>query len=118
MNEAPKNLGRFLREARQRKQLTLRAVESTTAISNAYLSQLESGRIRQPSPTLLHKLSEIYGISYADAMRHAGYPVPGDERSGEAPRPLARFGEITSEEEAALGEYLDFLRSKQRRGPR
>lgn len=118
MNEASKNLGRFLREARQRKQLTLRAVESATAISNAYLSQLESGRIRQPSPTLLHKLSELYGVSYADAMRHAGYPVPGDDHSSETPRPLARFGEITPEEEVALSEYLDFLRSKERRGPR
>lgn len=119
MQTTPQKLGQFLKDARQRKNLTLRAVESATEISNAYLSQLESGRIQQPSPMVLYKLSKLYGISYADTMRYAGYPVPGEqERDSELRRPLARFGEITEEEEAALSEYLEFLRAKQNRRSR
>jgi HTH-type transcriptional regulator, competence development regulator len=60
--------------------LTLRAVEQATEVSNAYLSQLESGKIKQPSPIVLYKLSQLYGVSYADAMRFAGYPLPDNSK--------------------------------------
>jgi transcriptional regulator with XRE-family HTH domain len=40
--------------------LTLRAVERATGVSNANLSQLESGKIRQPSPLVLHNLEKRY----------------------------------------------------------
>jgi len=77
-----------LRTARERKGLTLRAVEQATEVSNAYLSQLESGKIKQPSPIVLHKLSQLYGISYADAMRFAGYPLPNEDIREECSDPL------------------------------
>ena len=43
------NYGEFLKSARKAKRLTLREVEQKTGISNAYLSQLESGKVKQPS---------------------------------------------------------------------
>src|SRR5215471_10580016 len=104
-------LGEYLKTARESRRLTLRAVEGATGISNAYLSQLEGGKVREPSPQILFKLSKVYGVSYAEAMRVAGYPIP------EAPsrQPLARYGEITPEEEEELSRYLEFLRQPQRR---
>jgi transcriptional regulator with XRE-family HTH domain len=113
---ATETLSRFLRLARERHSLSLRSVEEQTGVSNAYLSQLEHGRIRQPSPVILHKLSELYGISYADVMRLAGYPFPGSRERDEKPQALARFGDVTPDEERALMEYLEFLRT--RRGQR
>src|SRR5262249_13878096 len=99
------------------KDLTLRAVEEATEISNAYLSQLESGKIQKPSPAVLHKLCELYALSYATAMRHAGYPVPGENAHPASSPPLAaRLGQTTPEEEEALVEYLEFLRSRRKRG--
>jgi transcriptional regulator with XRE-family HTH domain len=89
-------LSHFLRTARERKGLTLRAVEQATEVSNAYLSQLESGKIKQPSPIVLHKLTQLYGVSYADAMRFAGYPVPGEnEREERAERMSSPFSDLT-----------------------
>ena len=44
------HLGTYLKHARMTSGLTLRAVERETGISNGYLSQLESGRVRRPSP--------------------------------------------------------------------
>ncbi len=116
MKKQNHTLGDVLQAARERKGLTLRAVEKTTGISNAYLSQLESGKIQSPSPVNLHKLSEIYGLSYADVLELAGYPVPSD---GEPQAPgsglKARLGPVTKEEEDALVEYLEFMRSRKTR---
>jgi HTH-type transcriptional regulator, competence development regulator len=117
MGDIRKHLSHFLRTARERKGLTLRAVEQATEVSNAYLSQLESGKIKQPSPVVLHKLSQLYGVSYADAMRFAGYPVPGEkEREERAARMSGPFADLTEEEEDELAEYLSFIRARRRRG--
>lgn len=117
MKDRRQDLSYFLRTARERKSLTLRAVEQATGVSNAYLSQIESGKIKQPSPVVLHKLTQLYGISYADAMRFAGYPVPGEnKREQRAARMSGPFADLTEEEEAELTEYLAFIRTRRRRG--
>src|SRR5215813_3923668 len=69
-------LGELLADARARRKLTLRAVQEAIGISNAYLSQLETGKVQSPSPVVLHKLSELYGLPYATVMEVAGYPLP------------------------------------------
>ncbi len=119
MEQKRNSLGQFLQTAREQKGLTLRAVEKATGISNAYLSQLESGKIQQPSPKNLHKLSELYQVSYIDIMRLAGYPVP-EESGKETPnaRLVSRIGPISKKEEDELVEYLEFMRSKRRQGRR
>lgn len=109
-------LGRFLQHARETKKQSLRAVEKAVGVSNAYLSQLESGKIKQPSPSILHKLAELYEVSYSEIMMLAGYPVPEqttDETSQS--RFSSRIGPVTSDEESALIEYLAFLRSRSQR---
>ncbi len=104
----------LLVEGRTRKNLSLRAVEQATGISNAYLSQLESGKVREPSPNILHRLSELYGVPYESLLEAAGYPVPGSGRRPGGGRLAARLGPTTSAENDALAEYLAFLRSKSR----
>lgn len=105
-----------MRTAREQQHLSLRAVENQTGISNAYLSQIESDKIKQPSPNILYKLCEVYNLSYSDVMELAGYPVPGDQSSDqEGMTPTFSLGPITEEEQEALTEYLAFLRSKKSR---
>lgn len=119
MSQKLSNLGSFLASARQHQKLTLRAVESETGISNAYLSQLETGKIRSPSPVMLRKLSDLYSIPYATVLELAGYPVP---ESGKLDTSLtdvaARLGPVTSEEADELADYLKYLRSKQNKRKR
>jgi HTH-type transcriptional regulator, competence development regulator len=106
-------LGQLLADARRRRKLTLRAVQESAGISNAYLSQLETGKVGAPSPVVLHKLSELYGLSYATVMQEAGYPIPKEFRETDSAIRLAtRVGNTTREEEDALVEYLMFLRSR------
>ena len=111
MNET---LGNYLKEVRNQKRLTLRAVEEKTAISNAYLSQLENDKISSPSPTVLHKLAECYSISYERLMKLTGYPI-NEERQ----KPVFRSStddvdDLTPEEKEKVVEYIQFLKSRRR----
>jgi transcriptional regulator with XRE-family HTH domain len=119
MTDSTDRLGTLLADARKRKRLTLRAVQDAIGISNAYLSQLETGKVQSPSPIVLHKLSELYGIPYATVMQEAGYPLPETVKETDSgTRLAARVGETTQEEEDALVDYIRFLRSRNQRRDR
>jgi HTH-type transcriptional regulator, competence development regulator len=112
-------LGELLADARRRSKMTLRAVQDKIGISNAYLSQLETGKVQSPSPVVLHKLSELYELPYAAVMEAAGYPLPKNVKANEpGTRLAARIGSITTEEEDAIVEYLRFIRSQRNRRDR
>jgi HTH-type transcriptional regulator, competence development regulator len=115
INPNTKSLGAGLREARELKNLTLRAVEQAVGISNAYLSQLENDKIKKPSPFFLHKLAKLYELSYERLMAAAGYA--GDASTDASPRSFVEgrlFNEklITPEEGEELVKFLGYLRSK------
>jgi transcriptional regulator with XRE-family HTH domain len=121
-SQRSETLGAFLRRARDASGLTLRAVEKETGISNPYLSQLEGDKIKRPSPNLLHKICELYNVSYKDSMELAGYPTAQIAQQDHPPagrnRVADRIGAVTSAEEDALVEYLAFLRSRRKKGSR
>jgi HTH-type transcriptional regulator, competence development regulator len=106
-------LGGVLRLRREELGFSLRQVEDKTGISNAYLSQVENHKITQPSPSVLQKLAELYGISYSRLMGLAGHPaVDGRGRKPVFFRTSSGLKEITREEERELLDYLRFLRMK------
>jgi transcriptional regulator with XRE-family HTH domain len=108
-------LGSLLADLRAAKAFSLREVEDATghAVSNAYLSQLEKGKIRKPSPNVLHHLAAVYGVPYEALMEKAGYLLPQSPAAGRRRR-LAAFAidDLTAEEEEELLKYLAFLRSR------
>ena len=114
MNRDLESLATLLRESRDRLGLTLRAVEEKSGISNAYLSQLEGAKIKQPSPQILHKLCTLYECSYATVLEMAGHPLPASAKAPINARFVARLGKTTPDEESSLLEYLQFLRSRKR----
>jgi HTH-type transcriptional regulator, competence development regulator len=119
MSQELNKLGSFLAATRQHLQLTLRAVEAQTGISNAYLSQLETGKIRSPSPVILQKLSDLYGIPYTTVLELAEYPVPESGKLDSSLTDIAsRLGPVTSDEADELANYLKYLRSKQNKRKR
>ena len=97
--------------------MTLRQVEQITnkEVSNAYLSQIENDRIKQPSPNVLYALAEIYKIDYEKLMEMARHITPTKGRAeGQKHGRLATFAEhnLTPEEEAELIEYLKWIRTR------
>src|SRR6266568_6282619 len=116
MSELTTTLGDELRRIRELHKLTLRAVENLTGISNAYLSQLETGKVEKPSPNFLYKLAELYKIPYEQLMEKAGYIAR--QRKGQAKNrslvgaALATIDDLTPQEEEELVKYLEFIRSR------
>ena len=107
-------LGEALRQMRTAQGLKLRDVEKAAGVSNAYLSQIETGKIDKPSPNILYKLAELYGASYDALMELAGYV---SRRETEKPRlltgaALSAIEDLTPDEEAELMKYIAFLRSR------
>lgn len=113
------NLGPFIKKARLDRNMSLRDVERATGkeVSNAYLSQLEGGKITKPSPHILYALSSALGVAYESLMERAGYIVPtGDREEGAMHGRAATFSidNLSAEEENALLDYLNYIRSKRR----
>jgi transcriptional regulator with XRE-family HTH domain len=111
------SLGDYLKAVRVGLDMTLRDVERATnkEVSNAYLSQLETGKIENPSPHVLYELAQVYKVSYENLMQRAGYIVPSKARTGAGRHGRAAtfaIDNLSAEEERALLEYLAFYRSK------
>lgn len=110
-------LGIHLAAIRSDRKLTLRQVEEATGkeVSNAYLSQIENGKVSAPSPHVLHALAELYKADYTHLMELAGYlRAPEQHALGERHGRAATFAEIslTDDEEAELLRFLKFLRAQ------
>lgn len=113
-----KNLGPWLRGNRKAVGLTLRAVQDRTGgrVKNGYLSQIESGDIKSPSPTVLHELAAVYGLDYGEVLRKAGHPVPDPAAPATygaiAGLPAAALTDLNEDEKSQLLEFVAFLKSR------
>jgi DNA-binding XRE family transcriptional regulator len=63
-------LGHRLKLAREELEFSTRDVERVTGISNSYLSQLETGKIKEPSFRVMMKLIKLYNLeaNYFDGL--------------------------------------------------
>ncbi len=132
-------LGAYLKAVRNALGMTLRDVESRTdkAITNGYLSQIEKGMIKQPSPNVLWQLGRVYQLEYFDLLRRAGHHLPAPEHvtkgtgaphtggqrargsAGKEGRPIGlpkgAMDDLTEDEEQELLEYLALIRRRRAR---
>jgi transcriptional regulator with XRE-family HTH domain len=106
--------------------MTLREVEEASGqnVSNAYLSQLETGRVKSPSPSVLRELATVYAprlprngrvsCSYDHMMELAGHGRPDLKPPAKRTSRLAQFAreELTPAEEEELLKYLAFIRMR------
>jgi HTH-type transcriptional regulator, competence development regulator len=106
-------IGPLLKRTRQVRALSASDVARAAGISAAYLSKLERDSVKKPSPPVLHQLSEVLAVPYAELMRASGYPVPGESLM---PRSdtigAALFADITEDERDELLEYLAWYRTR------
>jgi transcriptional regulator with XRE-family HTH domain len=110
MEEEKPTLGSVLRAKREAVRFTLRTVEEVTGVSNAYLSQLENGKVLKPSANILLKLSELYKIDFRYLLSLAGI-VENEQEQGKSFNELVFSKEVLTKEEAdELSQYLKFIR--------
>lgn len=74
---------KWIIERRKALKLTLREVEEATKISNAYLSQLENGKIKKPSFQTIKTLTDYYNTFKVEPDK-AKCPVCRSENITEA----------------------------------
>lgn len=111
--------GLYLASLRAKLDMSLRAVEEATdkEVSNAYLSQLEKGKIEKPSPDILYSLSEAYGVSYEGLMERAGYLGHKKKRADNEKHGMAAtfaIDNLSKEEEEVLLDYLNYIRTRKK----
>lgn len=108
-------LGQELSRLRSLRGWTLREVEEKTRkkVSNSYLYQLEKDNVKEPSPHILYELSVVYGASYPDLMKLAGFIVPS---SAGAAHPSVAFNalDLTEQEREEVMDFIEFLRRKKK----
>lgn len=123
--EKSAKLGSLLRQTRELRNISVRRTAEKLGISSTYLGQLEADAVKEPSPHILHRFAELFGVSYADLMRAAGYVPPrGDDPAVEATASrhpldaaLHTTAPLSEAEREALSEYLAWYRSRHGRPP-
>lgn len=103
-------LGEYLREQRQILGLTLRETALRTGeegLSRSYLSQVETGKIRRPSPETLSLLVTAYQADYGELLRKAGYGGVSPEQ-GPSWLP-ADTSQLDPEEQRTAAQYIEYL---------
>lgn len=119
-NTSKLSLGKYLASIRTDREMSLREVEEATRkqVSNAYLSQIETEKIKQPSPNILHALAELYAIDFENLMQLAGYITSAKRADTERHGRVATFAEhnLTADEEAEMIRYLKFMRDRKKPG--
>jgi len=109
------SIGGTLRQAREVRELSAVDAARAAGISPAYLSKLENGAVKRPSPHVLHQLSEALAVPYDELMRLSGYRVPGESNgNGGGTIGAALFADLTDDERDELLEYLAWYRARKR----
>lgn len=113
-------LGEELKRLRTVKRASLRNVEEAVKISNAYLSQLERGEVKQPSPHWLYKLAEYYNVPYESLMAAAGYideqKLAGTKRPLSTLERLLMSANLNPDEESEVRNFVEYVTSRRKKG--
>jgi len=112
-----RTIGSRLKEVRDSKSMTLRQVEESTGISNAYLSQLENDKIKSPSANVLYKLASLYKVSLNDLLSETDVVskqqvAENNKISDWSKRIAFSAGDLTEIQKKEVLNYIQYLKSK------
>jgi transcriptional regulator with XRE-family HTH domain len=104
------SFGAYLRRIRKSRGLSLKQVETSAGVSNAYISQIETGRRKPPHPDILRRLARVYEVSVQDLMVKAGY-LDAESEMGITPNKInAAFDHAVSDPRLQFGTRLKGVR--------
>ncbi|MGH9511435.1 MAG: helix-turn-helix domain-containing protein [Terriglobales bacterium] len=115
-NDVPA-VGHVLRRAREHRELGLREVERLIGRSSAYLSQVERGLIRQPDPSVLSELAELYKLDFLTLAKWAGWTdrlEESPEGRSSANLLVRRVLELNETQRAEVFNFIEKLLREQR----
>ena len=112
--ESQPSLGQAIKEARNAKALSLRGLEDLTGIPNAHLSQIENGKIEQPSMARLFVIARALDLEYSSLLKLAGHA--GAKTSGAKGVPGISFRgseDLTPEEADEVQQFITLIKGRQ-----
>ena len=96
--------GEFLKELRERKGVTLKQVHEGTGMSDAYISQMETGaRRRLPAPAKLKALADYFNVTIKELLEKAGYVESGPIEVSLEEKINKAFAHVTSDPDFKFG---------------
>jgi transcriptional regulator with XRE-family HTH domain len=112
-----RELGKFLRAARERRGLGIRALESSSGVNGSSIVSLERGDILAPQPDTLRSIAASLDLAVSDLFTVAGW-LPADELPTLRPYLRAKYRELDERSIGDLEAYADRITRKHGgRGP-
>jgi len=111
MKQQVPDLGKFIRQQRERSAMSLRKLADVAGISNPYLSQIERG-IRKPSAEILKSLARALSISAESLYVRAGL-LEGVERPTVVDAVAADHDLSEGQKQALMQIYQSFVQENQ-----
>ena len=105
----PLGVGSFIREQRERAEISIRKLAELADVSNPYLSQIERG-LRKPSAAVLQQVANALRISVETLYVRAGILPDGDRGTSTVSEAIEHDPDLTPEQKSALlNVYESFL---------
>ena len=101
------SLGEYIAAKRKEKGWSQRDLATASNISNAEISRLESGKRKEPSPSVLKEIAKALGVPFEELLEkgrefvaaRSDQPIPDD---------------LTEEELAEVKKFIDYIISKRK----
>lgn len=108
------SFAKWLKKRRIELDLSQGQLATYSGLSDAFISQIETGVRGTPKPETLKKLVGPLKVSYEEIMQAAGY-LPSDGEVVEAHELAPDVEGLTEEELQDVRDYIAFLKNKQKR---
>lgn len=107
--QTPVTLGEYIRQEREKRNMSARQLSTALRMHPSYISRVEAGLFKQPSPEKLHRIAEYLNLSYSNLCALAHYQVPGLPGF---PGYLRLKYDMSDEDARRLIEYFELLRAQ------
>ena len=112
------NLGEYIAEKRKERGMSQRDLATASNVSNAEISRLESGKRKEPSPSVLKEIAKALAIPYQELLQAAGILDESLVEKGKefiASRSDQTIpADLTEEELEEVKKFIDFILSKRK----
>ncbi|WP_298595155.1 helix-turn-helix transcriptional regulator [uncultured Mitsuokella sp.] len=112
------NLGEYISQKRKEKGWSQRELAAASDISNAEISRIESGKRKEPSPSVLKSIANALSIPVEDLLQVAGVLEESTVEKGRqfvasmSDQPIPK--DLTEEELEEVKKFVDYLISKRK----
>ncbi len=112
------SLGEYIAAKRKKKGWSQRDLATASNISNAEISRLESGKRKEPSPSVLKEIAKALGVPFEELLQAAGilddYYIEKGREFVAARSDQSIPDDLTEEELAEVKRFIDYIISKRK----